>query len=253
MLEICAIASGSNGNCYYIGNEQDAVLIDAGISCKQIVKRTEERGLNPAKIKAIFITHEHSDHLRGARVAAKRMRVPVYMTSRTYMAAYNNLKPDYPKFFNAGDEIEVGDFIIHSFTKNHDASEPCSFRVEYNGKNIGVFTDIGEPCENVTSHLKLCDALFLETNYDETMLREGRYPYHLKRRVASAQGHLSNIQALKLIENFAGNNLTHLLLSHISAENNTPEIAIDTFKAFQGKYNVQLTSRYEAGSVCCFE
>jgi len=249
MLEICAIASGSNGNCYYIGNEKDAVLIDAGISCKQILKRTDERGIDASKIKAIFITHEHGDHLRGARVTAKRLRIPVYMTSRTYVAAYNNLKPDYPRFFAPGEKTEVGNFVVHSFLKNHDASEPCSFRVEYNGKNIGIFTDIGEPCDNVTAHLQKCDALFLETNYDETMLHEGPYPFYLKKRIASSHGHLSNIQALKLVQEHAGENLKHIFLSHLSAENNTPEIAFDSFKTLHSTYNVIVTSRYEAGDL----
>ena len=253
MLEICAIAWGSNGNCYYIGNEKDAVLIDAGISCKQILLRMESKGLNPLKLKAVFISHEHRDHMRGARVMSKRLHIPVYMTSRTYMAAYNNLKPDYPKFFDAGEQIEVGKFVIHSFLKNHDASEPCSFRVEYNGKNVGVFTDIGDPCENVSAHVQRCDALFLESNYDEEMLRNGRYPFYLKQRIASEVGHLSNIQALKLIEEFAGQNLKHIFLSHLSAENNTPEIAFETFKILQNRYNVQLTSRYAAGEICRIE
>ncbi len=249
MLEICAIASGSNGNCYYIGNEKDAVLIDAGLSTKQIMLRMRERNLNPLKIKAVFITHEHSDHLKGARVFAKKMHVPVYMTSKTYYGAYRNQRPDYPKFFNPGDVIGVGEFSIHSFLKNHDASEPCSFRVQYKNKNIGVFTDIGEPCENVTSHLQKCDGLFLETNYDEKMLWEGSYPYFLKQRVSSGVGHLSNMQALELLQNHANENLKCVFLSHISKENNSPEIAHQSMRSLISKFDVKVTSRYEAGEV----
>jgi phosphoribosyl 1,2-cyclic phosphodiesterase len=177
MLEICAIASGSNGNCYYIGNEKDAVLIDAGISCKQILLRMTSKGLHPQKVKAVFISHEHSDHMRGARVLARRMNLPVWLTAKTYYAAYKNMQPANPRFFTPGAPVQAGEFTIHPFLKNHDAAEPCSFRIEYAGKNVGVFTDIGDPCDNVTSHLGMCDALFLETNYDEQMLREGPYPY----------------------------------------------------------------------------
>jgi phosphoribosyl 1,2-cyclic phosphodiesterase len=249
MLEICAIASGSNGNCYYIGNEKDAVLIDAGISCKQIVQRMKERKLQPSKIKAVFITHEHSDHLSGARVFGKKMHVPVYITPRTYYSAYKNQRPDLPKFFNPGEKIEVGEFTVHSFLKNHDASEPCSFRVQYREKNIGVFTDIGEPCENVTQHLGMCDGLFLETNYDEKMLWEGSYPWFLKQRVASGVGHLSNKQAFDLLQNHAGENLKCVFLSHISKENNTPEVALQSMNQLKSRFDVRLTSRYEAGLV----
>ncbi len=253
MLEICAIASGSNGNCYYIGNEKDAVLIDAGISLKQILGRMKEKNLDPKKIKAVFISHEHSDHLRGARVTGKRLNVPVYITAKTYNGAYKNLRPDYPKYFSPDTEIKVGDFTIFAFLKNHDAAEPCSFRVEYGGKNIGVFTDIGEPCENVLSHLGKCDALFLETNYDEKMLWEGSYPYFLKKRIASERGHLSNKQAFQLLENYAGDNLKYVFLSHLSKENNKPEIAFDEIKPLETRFEIKLTSRYEAAEVLKIE
>ena len=249
MLEICAIASGSNGNCYYIGNETHAVLVDAGISCKQIVQRMKDRNLNPLKVKAVFITHEHSDHLSGARVFGNRLHVPIYMTPKTYYGAYKNQRPDYPKFFNPGEIIKVGDFEVHSFLKNHDASEPCSFRVQHGGKNIGVFTDIGEACENVTQHLKMCDGLFLETNYDETMLWNGSYPWFLKQRVASTVGHLSNKQAFDLLHSHSGENLKCVFLSHLSKENNTHEIAYESMHPLTTRFEVKLTSRYEAGEV----
>jgi len=249
MLEICAIASGSNGNCYYIGNEQDAILIDAGISKKQILIRMKQRNLNPAKLRAIFISHEHSDHISGARVMEKRLNVPVYITASTYNSAYKNQRPENPKFFVPGAEISTGEFTVHTFLKNHDASEPCSFRVQYDDINIGVFTDIGEPCENVTSHLQKCDGLFLETNYDEKMLWEGHYPWFLKRRIASAQGHLSNRQAFELLEKHAGNHLKYVFLSHISKENNTPETALNEIKPLENRFQIIMTSRYEAGEV----
>ena len=215
MLEICAIASGSNGNCYYIGNQKDAILIDAGISCRQLLLRMQLKDLHHEKIKAVFISHEHSDHIRGARVLAKKLNVPVYMTVKTWYSTYKNMQPPFPRFFIPGTKTEVGEFIVFPFLKNHDASEPCSFRIEYKGKSIGVFTDIGEPCQNVMEHLGKCKALFLETNYDEEMLAKGPYPYYLKQRVASAYGHLSNLQAFKLLEEFGGTQLKCVFLSHI--------------------------------------
>lgn len=249
MVELCAIASGSNGNCYYIGNEYNAVLIDAGINCKQILYRMAEAGLNPQKVKAVFITHEHSDHLMGARVIAKKLRVPVYITPKTFNSAYRNLQPEHPRFFNPGDTIEAGDFLIHSFLKNHDTPEPCSFRVTCKNTHIGVFTDIGEPCQRVIEHFNLCHAVFLETNYDEDMLWKGPYPWVLKNRIASAKGHLSNRQAFELLHIHAGENLKTVLLSHLSAENNTPETAFGEFAPLNTKFDIYLTSRHRASDV----
>lgn len=249
MLEICAIASGSNGNCYYVGNENSAVLIDAGISRKQILIRLAERGLAVEKISAVFISHEHSDHLRGAYVLGKRLNIPVYLTAKTYYSAYKNLRPLYPRFFTINEKIELNGFSVFPFGKNHDAAEPCSFRIEFNNQNVGVFTDIGEPCENVISHLGKCDAVFLETNYDEKMLWDGPYPWFLKRRIASGKGHLSNEQAYNLLETHAGNNLKCVFLSHLSQENNTPETAFQAIEPLSGRFEVRLTSRFKAGEV----
>jgi len=240
MLEICSIASGSNGNCYYIGNNTDAVLVDAGISTKQILIRMKERGLKPEKIKALFITHEHSDHLRGARVLAKRLQIPVYITAKTYNSSYKNQRPDHPRFFSPEEPIKIGEFTIHPVPKNHDAAEPCSFRVEYENRNIGVFT------------LNQCDGLFLESNYDEKMLWEGHYPWHLKKRVASEVGHLSNDQALRLLEDHAGEKLKLVFLSHLSKENNSPEIALNNMQPLSDRFEIKLASRYEASEVIKF-
>ncbi len=250
MLEVCAIASGSNGNCYYVGNHSNAVLIDAGISHRQLIKRMNEKGLDSGKIKAVFISHEHSDHIRGVRVLSKKLNVPVYITAKTYMASYKNMQPDNPRFFEAGDIIEAGELRVHTFIKNHDASEPCSFRVEYNGKNVGILTDIGEPCNNVTSHLNLCNVVFLESNYDEKMLQNGSYPYFLKERVASSQGHLSNVQAFELLDKHAGKHLKCVFLSHLSADNNTPELAFETHSPLMHRFDVKLTFRTGPAEVC---
>jgi len=249
MIEICALASGSNGNCYYIGNQHDALLIDAGISNRQLMQRFSSKGLNPHKVKAVFISHEHSDHTRGMQVLSKRLGINVYMTSRTYYSLPSTFRPEFVRFFIAGETVEIGSFKVHTLLKKHDAVEPCSFRIEHNGKNVGVFTDIGEPCENVKSAVSQCHALFMETNYDEDMLWKGSYPIHLKHRVASAHGHLSNRQAFNLISEHAHPALECVFLSHISKENNTPETAFDTFSSLFNDYRVMLTSRYGAGEV----
>lgn len=249
MIEICALASGSNGNCYYIGNTKEAVLIDAGLSFKQILRRLETRELDPKKIKAIFITHEHGDHIRGARVTGKKLDVPVYMTTGTFTAAFRTWKPISYRTVEDNNPVQIGDLAIFPILKFHDAAEPTSFRVAHNGISIGVFTDIGSPCDNVKHHLRQCHVLFLETNYDQQMLKEGTYPYHLKVRIDSAVGHLSNVQAFELVKEHAHPELQCVFLSHLSAENNKPELALAEFKPLEGKVLIKLTDRFNAGEL----
>jgi len=249
MIEMCALASGSNGNCYYIGNQHDAILVDAGISTRQLMLRFRQVGLDPVKVKALFISHEHSDHARGMQVLSKKLGISVYMTSATYYALPRPFRPDYIKFFQPGETVQIGSMSIHTFLKNHDAANPCSFRIEHDGKSVGVLTDIGEPCSNVTDHVSKCHALFLESNYDEKMLMEGSYPWHLKTRVASAKGHLSNLQALQLVQEHAGPSLECIFLSHLSKENNTPEIAMAAFNPVKDKIKIRLTHRHQPAEV----
>ncbi len=249
MIEICALASGSNGNCYYIGNENDAVLIDAGLSFNQILKRLESKALDPKKIKAIFITHEHGDHSRGVRVLSKKLDIPAFMTYGTFTASYHNWKPVSYIPIEDNIPVEVGAFTIYPILKNHDAAEPTSFRIEHKGMNVGVFTDIGSPCENVKNHLAQCHALFLETNYDLRLLLDGPYPHHLKVRIDSLVGHLSNVQAYELLKENAHPELQCVFLSHLSAENNRPELAYDEFKSLEERFLIKLTDRYAASEI----
>ena len=249
MIEICALASGSNGNCYYIGNNEEAVLVDAGLSFKQILRRMEAKDLDPKKIRAVFITHEHGDHVRGVRVLGKKLDIPVYMTNGTYTASFRTWKPVSYIAVKDNTPVEVGFFKIFPILKNHDAAEPTSFRIEHNGYSVGVFTDIGSPCDNVKEHLKQCHAIFLETNYDLQLLKEGPYPYHLKVRIDSEVGHLSNIQAFELLREHANPELQCVFLSHLSKENNKPELAYSQFKSLADKFLVKLTDRYAAGEI----
>jgi phosphoribosyl 1,2-cyclic phosphodiesterase len=253
MIEICAIASGSNGNCYYVGNGEDAVLVDVGVSRRQVLERMSKQGLNALKIKAIFISHEHGDHYRGVRVLSKKLGVPVYMTAKTWDRSWHPDRPEHVKVFNPGDVVSIGSFKIHTFIKNHDAAEPCSFRIEHNNINVGVFTDIGSVCENVSCHIGQCQALFLESNYDEDMLWTGPYPDHLKRRVAGDKGHLSNMQAYDLLDKFHHPDLKVVFLSHLSQENNRPDVAAAAFKALENRFDVKLTNRFAAGDVFVIE
>ena len=249
MIEICALASGSNGNCYYIGNNEEAVLVDAGLSYKQIINRMESKSLDPKKIRAVFITHEHGDHIRGVRVLGKKLDIPVYMSKGTFLSAFRTWKPIayFPVENNV--PVAIGHFNVFPVLKNHDAAEPVSYRIESDGQSVGVFTDIGSPCDNVRHHLSQCHALFLETNYDVRMLKDGPYPYYLKVRIDSAVGHLSNVQAFELLNEHAHPDLQCVFLSHLSAENNRLEVAFEEFRPFHDKIDVILTDRFAAADI----
>src|SRR5574344_1091340 len=248
-VKICSLASGSNGNAYYIEYKDNAVLVDVGISYKQLSIRSKIKKIDLRKVRAAFITHEHSDHVRGLRALCEKVGTKAYLTKVTAEHCRPFYLPDNVIGFSAGDTINIGDIAVHSFAKSHDASDPCSFRVEAGEISIGVMTDIGTPNEELCKQLSLCNAVFLESNYDEQMLWEGKYPAYLKQRVASDVGHLSNDQSVALITNTDPQHLHTIILSHISADNNRPGIALKTFGQLREKYNIITASRYEAGDI----
>ncbi|QHW00626.1 MBL fold metallo-hydrolase [Spirosoma endbachense] len=244
-LFITSLNSGSNGNCYYVGNEQEAVLIDAGISCRETERRMLRLGLSMHTVKAIFISHEHTDHIRGVAQLAKKYQLPVFITPRTL----NNSRipqRDFPvKPLRGYEPVWIGELCVTAFPKQHDASDPHSFLVTYKGINIGVLTDIGAPCEHVINHFSQCHAAFLEANYDDELLEKGSYPYYLKRRVRGDKGHLSNQQALDLFKNHKPSFMSHVLLSHLSKDNNSPDLLRDLFTPHMQNTQLIVASRYE--------
>lgn len=248
-LFIGSINSGSNGNCYYVGNHHEAVLIDAGISCRETEKRMQRMGLSMQKVKAIFVSHEHSDHIRGIYSIANKYLLPVYITEATHRHSRLNIDASLRRSFKAHEPITIGALNITAFGKHHDAADPHSFVVEGHGIRIGVITDIGRVCENVVNHFKTCHAAFLESNYDEEMLEKGRYPYHLKARIRGGKGHISNKQALELFVQHRPQHMSHLLLSHISKENNHPHLAYNAFAPYAQSTQIVVASRYKESEV----
>ncbi|MDF2438793.1 MAG: beta-lactamase domain protein [Bacteroidota bacterium] len=248
-LFITSLNSGSNGNCYYVGNDDEAVLVDAGISCRETDKRMARLGLSMLKVKALFVSHEHSDHIRGVEVLAKKYQLPVYITQRTLVSGKLRIDPMLVRSFEAHEEITIGGLTIVPFKKYHDAADPYSFTISGNGVNIGVFTDIGAPCEHLINNFKKCHAAFLEANYDAKMLDEGNYPYYLKKRISGGHGHLSNHQALHIFKTHRSPELSLLLLSHLSKNNNSPELAHEMFMQHAGDTQIVVASRYEETSV----
>jgi len=249
---IASLNSGSNGNCYYVGNEHEAVLVDAGISCRETEKRMLRLGLSMQKVKAVFISHEHSDHIRGLAVLAKKYRLPVYVTDGTVHHC-GNVPKELCFTLRSYENVQIGNLQITAFPKHHDAVEPHSFMISDGDTRIGVFTDIGAPCEHLIRHFKQCHAVFLEANYDEAMLEQGRYPFYLKRRIRGGKGHLSNAQALQLFIDHRPAFMSHVLLAHLSKDNNDPELALQLFMQHAGNIHVSVASRYNESEVYCIE
>jgi phosphoribosyl 1,2-cyclic phosphodiesterase len=250
-LYLASLNSGSNGNCYYIGNETGAVLIDAGISCRETRRRMNRLGLSMKNVRAIFITHEHTDHTRGAEVLSRKYSIPVYITASTYLHSRLMLNPDLVKPFASGTPLQIGDLTVNPFPKWHDASEPHSFTISAHGITAGVFTDIGSICGHVEHHFSLCNAAFLEANYDEKMLENGRYPLYLKHRIRGMEGHLSTDQALELFTTHRQSRMQLLILSHLSAENNRPLLVHEIFSRYANGTRIIVASRYEETGVFC--
>lgn len=243
-LYFASLNSGSNGNCYYVGNEKESVLIDAGISCRETVKRMERLGLSIHTVKAIFISHEHTDHTSGARVLSKKFRIPVFITDPTHRNSRLWLDADLRRQFVAHTPVEVGSLKVTAFPKHHDASDPHSFLVSEKELTVGVMTDIGSACRHVEKGFSQCQAVFLEANYDEDMLENGRYPRFLKDRIAGNDGHLSNRQALELFLEHRSPQLCHLILSHLSKENNHPQLVKELFSRHACETRISVASRY---------
>jgi len=248
-LFITSLNSGSNGNCYYVGNETEAVLVDVGISCREVEKRIKRLGLLMENIKAVFISHEHSDHIYGLCGLVKKYCLPVYITEATMQNGRLAFDRALVRIFVAHEPILIGNLSVIAFPKFHDAADPYSFVVECDKVSVGIFTDIGKACKNVIGYFKQCHAAFLEANYDEDMLHKGNYPFYLKKRISGGMGHLSNNEALDIFIRHRPPFMSHLLLSHLSKNNNSPELVQKIFDAHAGKVQIIVASRYTETSI----
>ncbi|WP_344822208.1 MBL fold metallo-hydrolase [Rurimicrobium arvi] len=246
-LHIAAINSGSNGNCYYIGTQHEAILVDAGISCKETERRIDALGLSFSLVKAIWVTHEHIDHIRGLEQLSRKYDLPVFLTNGTLARMRQRPETRNLHLIEANSRTCFGEFTIDTFSKYHDAGDPFSVVVESKGIRVGVFTDLGRVCESLKQHFSGCHAAFLEANYDGEMLEKGRYPYHLKHRIRGGNGHLSNTEALALVKEHKPAYMSHLILAHLSAENNCPQIVQQLFDPHAGTAEITVASRTAAG------
>lgn len=248
-LNICSLNSGSNANCYYVGNDNEAVLIDVGLSCRETEKRMSGLSLSMDTVKAIFISHEHSDHVTGLAAISKKYQLPVYITEATLGNCKVPVDQNLVQHFQQTKSVSIGNLKITSFKKNHDAADAHSFMISGYGVNVGVITDIGFACKKVIKYFGQCHAAFLESNYCDTMLANGNYPYYLQERISSDVGHLSNAQAVELFKHYRSEHLQLLILSHLSKNNNKPELVENMFTPHAEATKIIVASRYEASPV----
>jgi phosphoribosyl 1,2-cyclic phosphodiesterase len=224
-IRVSALASGSKGNSVYIDGPEGSLLVDAGLSARELMRRLAHIGASPDRVSGILVTHDHSDHLRGVRVLAKRLGLTVYGTAETLKAAE---LPDSTsiKVVSPGEEFCAAGFTIKPFSLPHDARDPVGFLLAMDGVKIGVATDLGYATALIKRRLAGCDMLVLESNYDESMLMEGPYPWFLKQRIRSRKGHLSNEDSSQILRELLHPDLQHVILAHLSEVNNCPEVAL---------------------------
>jgi len=231
-VRFCVLASGSSGNAVCIESENTKLLVDCGLSGKEITKRLIQRGVNPAHLDGILVTHEHHDHILGVGVLSRKFDLPVYIHPRT-LAASKGRMGWLPRTisFETGGAFQAGAFSVAPFSIPHDAAYPVGFTFSSRGKKLGLATDMGFVPEPVKGRLKDVQALILESNHDLKMLQEGPYAWSLKQRVMSRHGHLSNVDAGKLLGELIHRDLENVVLAHISKVNNDPRLAYRTAEA----------------------
>ncbi|AAK81463.1 phosphoribosyl 1,2-cyclic phosphodiesterase [Clostridium acetobutylicum] len=229
-MKFCSLYSGSSGNSIFVASDNSKVLIDAGLSGKTIEKALKEIKEDPNEIDGIFVTHEHSDHIKGVGVLSRKYNIPIYANELTWKAMMNSIgkiKDDNIKIITQ-DYIEIKDMNILNYKIPHDAASPCGYKILSGNKSACVATDLGHFADEVKSKISDADVILLESNHDVEMLKFGPYPYPLKRRILSEVGHLSNEDCGKAIVDIAKKGKKKIILGHLSRTNNYPELAYKT-------------------------
>ncbi len=234
-MELCSIASGSSGNCVYVASACTKILVDAGISGKRIVDGLASIDVDPSEISGILITHEHSDHIQGVHVVAKKYNLDIYGTAKTLKYLYDSCKGNLGNGslveISPDCDFTIGDLRIHPFSTSHDALDPVCYRIASEDKQVAVATDLGFYDDYILDNLTGLDGIYLESNHDKNILMVGHYPYNLKMRIAGNKGHLSNDDAAELLKKIYSDKLKFALLAHLSKENNYAELAYETARA----------------------
>lgn len=232
-MKLCSIASGSSGNCIFIGSDNTNLLVDVGISAKRIENGLDSIDIKPDNLQGILITHEHSDHVQGLGVMARRYHIPIYATYETVMAirqikSLGDISGELFNYVEPDKSFLINDITVEPFSTSHDASNPVCYTMEVDGGKVGIATDLGKYDDYIISKLKSSDLLMVEANHDTNMLLVGKYPYYLKQRILGDRGHLSNDTSADLISKLIEKKKQHIILAHLSKENNYEELAYET-------------------------
>ena len=241
MVRFCSLFSGSSGNALFVCTDQTKLLIDAGMSAKRIINALCSIGETPDELSAILVTHEHSDHIKGAGIISRKFNTPVFANKNTWEAMEQHIGPVDVKnkvYFENGADFKIGDITIRAFCIPHDASDPVGFNFFVGDKKITTATDIGHMNKELLDNLEESDFLLIESNHDVEMLKVGPYPYHLKKRILGERGHLSNDMASKVVAYLAEKGTKKFMLGHLSKENNFPELAYQTVLNLLNEKNI---------------
>jgi phosphoribosyl 1,2-cyclic phosphodiesterase len=241
VLRFTSLGSGSSGNATLVearqsnGSEPTRVLVDCGFAPRQLAARLAERGLQVSDLDAVFVTHEHSDHVSGVLALQRRHGITVWASAGTWSRATAKASaPPQCEIARDGQVISIGSLQLQPFAVPHDAAEPLQLTLSDGQRRIGILTDIGEPTPAVVQALQGCDALLLETNHDPALLQAGAYPAWLKRRIAGDRGHLANHQSASVLDACRHAGLRHVVAAHLSRQNNRPELALAALRAALG-------------------
>jgi phosphoribosyl 1,2-cyclic phosphodiesterase len=225
-LRVCILGSGSKGNCTYIESPEARVLIDAGLSAREIERRLHQIDRSPTALDGVLISHEHSDHIQGVGALARRYKLPVYANPATWQRAQHIVgMVDDRREFWTGAPFVLKDLVIDPFSLPHDADDPVAFRLTWRRRSMAIVTDLGYPSQLVRERIRGCHLLVIEANHDDAMLRAGPYPWPLKQRIGGKSGHLSNLQSSQLLRDVLHDELEDVVLAHLSEINNHPDLA----------------------------
>ena len=245
-LNFCSLSSGSSGNCYYIGNEFYGILIDAGISATSIRKFLRDMNISMQTIMGVLITHNHSDHIKGLEVLTRKNRLPAFTTQKVWESIVSpgmKISRDCIREIPLQQKFHLAGFDIEAFPVFHDAPETIGYHICSGNKKITIVTDLGHICQTSAPYIKEANLLVIESNYDEQMLLNGRYPYYLKKRIQSDNGHLGNLQTSTFLADIDHENLSYICLAHLSKNNNTPEKALETLKRTLSEKGINLNGQ----------